>query len=79
MVHVGIRASSTISVVETADTEDGTISPCRLKFTAKANVPSGVSATVAGNMPSSTRPATRPVAASIFHRNPNGWPWAVLI
>src|SRR5215472_13273586 len=33
MTHVGIRAASTISSVATTDTEDGTISPCRLKLT----------------------------------------------
>jgi hypothetical protein len=33
IVHVWTRATSTISSVETIDTDDGTISPCKLKFT----------------------------------------------
>jgi hypothetical protein len=36
MTQVGIRAISSISSVATTDTDDGTISPCRLKFTTYA-------------------------------------------
>src|SRR5690349_21525807 len=48
IVHVVNRATSVIVCVETTETDDGTMSPCRLKFTTKRNAPSGVMSSVAG-------------------------------
>ena len=48
MVQVGIRATSVIVAVDTTDTVEGTMSPCRLKFTTKRKSPAGVTSMVAG-------------------------------
>ena len=83
IAHVVMRAISTISSVLTTLTDDGTISPCRLKLTTNAIEPSGVTWSVAGKLPSVTRPSGRPHAtprsapAGNFHSEPNGVPCAV--
>ena len=77
IVHVGTRATSTISSVATIETLDGTMSPWRLKLTTYANSPSGVICSVAGKLPSITRPASESFASAYFHRNPYGVPCAV--
>ena len=56
IMQVVMRATSIISSAATTETDDGTMSPCRLKFTTYTNAPSGDTCSVAGNMPSSTRP-----------------------
>ena len=67
IVHVCTRATSIISSVATIDTlEDGTISPCRLKFTTYANAPSGVICIVAGKSPSITRPASESLDSGVL-------------
>src|SRR5829696_4995880 len=48
IVQVCIRATSVIVCVDTTDTDDGTMSPCRLKLTTKRKLPSGVMSRVAG-------------------------------
>ena len=78
MVQVVIRATSTISPVATTETVDGTISPCRLKFTTHAYQPSGLTCTVAGKLPSSTRPTGSSLPTLNFQRLPSGVPWAVV-
>ena len=45
-------------MVATTDTEDGTMSPCRLKLTSYRKLPSGVMSTVAGKKPNVTCPTT---------------------
>src|SRR5829696_44240 len=77
IVQVWMRATSTMGSVATTETDDGTMSPCRLKFTTKANAPSGVTCTVAGKLPSITRPATESPSSEYFHRKPKGVPCAV--
>ena len=72
-----MRAISIISLVSTTETLEGSISPCRLKFTTQAKNPSGLTCTVAGKLPSSTRPTGSLVDARNFHRLPNGLPCAV--
>ena len=78
IVHVVMRAISTISAADTTDTSLGSISPWRLKFTTNANEPSGVTCVVAGKLPSMTLPSTSPVVALYFVSLPNGLPWAVV-
>ena len=77
MVQVGMRAISIISPVSTTETLDGSISPWRLKFTTQAKKPSGLTCTVAGKLPSSTRPTASLVEARNFQRLPNGLPCAI--
>src|SRR5678816_1356141 len=48
MVQVGMRATSVIVSVDTTETDEGTMSPCRLKFTTKRKSPEGVTSIVAG-------------------------------
>jgi hypothetical protein len=78
MVHVAIRATSSMLSTATTETELGTISPCRLKFATYANQPSAETWSEAGKYPSSTRDSGRPLAASNFQRYPKGWPWPVV-
>src|SRR6185295_17692397 len=52
IVHVGIRATSVIVCVETTETVEGTMSPCKLKLTTKRKLPSVEISSVAGNNPS---------------------------
>ena len=70
MVQVVMRAISTISSVDTTDTDDGTMSPCRLKFTTKARDPSGVVCTVAGKRPSVVRPTNSSLSVLNFQKVP---------
>src|SRR5262249_3930273 len=72
IVHVGMRAISSISPVATTETEDGTMSPCRVKLTRERNSPSGVVCSVAGNIPSVTRPTTESSFVEYFHTVPYG-------
>src|SRR5215216_4283259 len=48
MVQVCIRATSVIVCVDTTETDDGIMSPCRLKFTTNRKLPSGEMSIVAG-------------------------------
>src|SRR5262249_35591821 len=49
IVHVLTLATSAIEPVSTIDTDDGTITPCRLKLTKYRKFPSGVTSIVAAN------------------------------
>ena len=77
MVQVCRRATSVIVAVETTDTEDGTMSPCRLKLTTKTNWPSGVMSAVAGKYPSVAFPRTESSFVEYFHSEPKGRPCAI--
>ena len=72
IVHVVMRAISSISPVATTDTDEGTMSPCRLKLTTYRNSPSGVVCIVAGNIPRVTRPTTASSFVEYFHTLPKG-------
>jgi hypothetical protein len=52
MVHVTIRATSVLVGVCTTEIDDGTMSPCRLKFEDSVYSPSGVTSIDAGKLPS---------------------------
>ncbi len=73
-----MRATSTISLVSTTETLLGTGSPCRLKFTAKRKLPSGVTSAVAGKSPKVTCFTTWSVAVSYFTAVPYGLPWPMV-
>src|SRR5215813_3831129 len=77
MVHVGMRAISVIVCVETTETDDGTMSPCRLKLTTKRKLPSGVTSIVAGKYPSVVFPSTASLLVEYFQTVPNGRPCAI--
>src|SRR5688572_29689483 len=77
MVQVGMRLISFISSVATTDTDDGTISPCRLKLTTKSRLPSGERSIVAGKLPSVVWPRTRSSFTAYFHTEPYGHPRAM--
>src|SRR5918999_2774545 len=51
MVQVSVRATSVCVGVYTTETDEGTISPCRLKLTMNAYKPSGVTSIDAGKYP----------------------------
>src|SRR5689334_4704997 len=74
IVQVVRRFTSSIESVATMETEDGTISPCRLKLTTYRNSPSGVMSIVAGKYPSVTRPTTASSFVEYFQTAPNGLP-----
>src|SRR5262245_42990631 len=74
IVHVFSRATSVIVCVETTDTDDGTMSPCRLKFTTKRNAPSGVTSSVAGKYPSVVLATSESSFVEYFQTDPNGRP-----
>lgn len=78
IVQVGMRATSIISPVSTTETLDGTISPCRLKFTTHAKKPSGLTCAVAGKGPSTARPTGSSSLLRNFHSEPPGSPCAVV-
>ena len=78
IVHVVMRAISTISLADTTETSLGSISPCRLKFTTKTREPSGVTCAVAGKLPSMTLPSTALVAVLNLVSRPKGVPCAVV-
>ena len=65
--HVSILAISCIPVAKIAETELGTGLPCRLKLTTKSESPSGVTAIVAGNMPTPALPRSWSLPAVYFH------------
>src|SRR6185503_6603360 len=77
IVHVGIRATSVIVCVETTETVDGTISPCKLKLTTKRKLPSGETSRVAGKSPSVAFPTTASFLVEYFQTVPNGRPCAI--
>src|SRR6185369_9993775 len=77
IVHVGIRATSVIVCVETTETDDGTMSPCRLKLTTKRKLPSGVISIVAGKFPSVVLPRTESSFVEYFQTVPKGRPCAI--
>ncbi len=57
------------------DTVLGSGSPWKFEFTANANPPTGGTATVEGNSPSSMRPTALSDPVSYFHSEPKGKPW----
>src|ERR1044072_4881430 len=77
IVHVWIRATSVIVCVETTETDDGTMSPCRLKLTTKRKLPSGVMSIVAGKYPSVALRSTVSFFVEYFQTVPNGRPCAI--
>ena len=77
IVHVVMRATSAISSTYTTETDDGFISPCRLKFTTYAYSPSGEICSVAGKAPSVTVPRRESPTVLNFHSSPFGKPCAV--
>src|ERR1043165_838300 len=77
IVQVGMRETSVIVCVETTETEDGTMSPCKLKFTTKRKLPSGVMSIVAGKFPSVVLPRTESSFVEYFQTLPNGRPCAI--
>ena len=76
ITHVTGRATSIIWSVSTIDTDEGTMSPCTLKFTTKTSAPSGVTCAVAGKSPSVTRPSTESPSVEYFQSVPYGVPCA---
>src|ERR1043165_863403 len=77
IVQVGMRETSVIVWVDTTDTEDGTMSPCKLKFTTKRKLRSGVISSVAGKFPSVVLPRTESSFVEYFQTLPNGRPCAI--
>src|SRR6185436_7227975 len=77
IVHVGMRATSVIVCVETTETDDGTMSPCRLKFTTNRKLPSGVTSSVAGKRPRVVLPMSELSLVEYFQTEPNGRPCAM--
>src|SRR4051794_380013 len=77
IVQVCKRATSVMVAVETTETDEGTMSPCRLKFTTKTNWPSAVMSIVAGKYPSVALPTTESSLVEYFQSDPNGRPWAI--
>src|SRR6185369_16998407 len=77
IVHVGMRAISVIVWVDTTETVDGTMSPCRLKLTTKRKLPSGVMSIVAGKFPSVVLPRTESSFVEYFQTVPKGRPCAI--
>src|SRR5690349_21842379 len=77
IVQVVTRATSVMVCVETTDTDEGTMSPCKLKFTTKRKLPSGVMSIVAGKFPSVVLPRTASSFVEYFQTVPNGRPWAM--
>src|SRR6266850_7291225 len=80
MTHVVTRATSVFVGVYTTDTDDGTISPCRLKFTTKAYSPSGVTSSDAGKKPrNNPGPTSVSGPSSYFQYFPSGEPCPVVM
>src|ERR1043165_4593678 len=77
IVHVGMRATSVIVCVETTETVDGAISPCKLKLTTNRKLPSGEMSNVAGNNPRVALPITASFFVEYFQTVPNGRPCAI--
>src|SRR5215207_4568364 len=62
------------------DTLEGTISPCRLKFTANAYRPSGVTSMDAGKLPRKIgSPTSVSGPSAYFQYLPSGEPWPVVM
>jgi hypothetical protein len=78
IVQVGMRATSVIVCVETTETVDGTMSPCRLKLTTKRKLPSREISSVAGKSPSVAFPTTASFFVEYFQTVPNGRPCAIV-
>ena len=74
-----MRATSSMAGVYTTETEDGTMSPNRLKFATQANSPSGEKLIVAGKRDNTALPTSVSVAVSNFQSCPFGVPCATLV
>src|SRR6185295_19608122 len=78
IVQVCMRATSVIVCVDTTETLDGTMSPCKLKFTTKRKFPSGLTSSVAGKRPSAAFPTRALSFVEYFQTDPNGRPCAIV-
>src|SRR5215813_4935420 len=78
IVHVCTRATSVIVWVDTTETLDGVMSPCRLKLTTKRKSPPGLTSSVAGKRPNDALPITASFLVEYFQTDPNGRPCAIV-
>src|SRR5262245_34521002 len=78
IVQVCMRATSVMVCVDTTETDDGVMSPCKLKLTTKRKSPSGLTSSVAGKRPSDALPMTASFFVEYFHTDPNGRPCAIV-
>src|SRR5215217_7469969 len=78
IVQVLMRAISVIVCVDTTETLDGVMSPCKLKLTTKRKSPLGLISRVAGKRPSDALPIRASFFVEYFQTDPNGRPCAIV-